>query len=151
MVAVLRGVGEGARGMPTTASPRLQQVRQQLDDLDALLERMLALPLDAPAPSQPKLHLPPDPLTQTLDQASETPAPTLLFVPAPQEPPVTEPQPKEELAILTFPESSAPGSAALHPGLFSVVKESPPTDHEIKPRLERSATRGEAEEPASQT
>lgn len=71
----------------TSASPRLQQVRQQLDDLDALLERMLAVPLDAPSPNPTRLHLSEDALTQTLDEALENHAPAILRLPAavPQE------------------------------------------------------------------
>jgi hypothetical protein len=90
--------------MPTTpSSPRLQQVRQQLDDLDALLERMLALPLDAPPPSGPKLHQPADPLTQSLDQASQVSLPSVVFVPhsQPKERPAGK-QESEPAEIITF-------------------------------------------------
>lgn len=93
--------------MPISAPAGRNPVRQQLDELDALLQRMLALPINqndgAPAAAEPRTHPPTQrtfdqppraPATPTLQDGWKQPAMMLLSDSGPVPPPPTPEPPR---------------------------------------------------------
>src|SRR5262245_25764346 len=76
--------------MPAPAVSPNDLTRQQLDELDALLQRMLSLPVQKPAEPAPPPRLPDPPVPPRpvrTDPPTPGPTPHLSFPPAREEPP----------------------------------------------------------------
>jgi hypothetical protein len=109
----------------------MQSTKQMLDELDALMEKMLSLPVNEPeeAPSFPQEPVKPPKLTPTLSATL-----TLLQAPAPL--PVSAPPPPPPPEVTTIPESLTSHSVINPPHLGlppNLVGFAPPS-HDATPQ-----------------
>ncbi len=88
--------------------------RQQLDELDTLLQRMLSLPLSKPEPPAPAVPPPPLPdLPLPAPRSASVPMPRL----APEPPAARDPEPQFAPSFLPFTPPPRPAPAALPPSV----------------------------------
>lgn len=116
----------------TSKDPSLQSTKQMLDELDALMEKMLALPVTDPeeaAPFPAEVVKPPS-LTPTLSA-------TLTMLPPPAAAPVSIPEPEPSHPVTNPPHLSMPASLPIEPAappsLSIPVPEPEPLTNEIEP------------------